>query len=169
LEEVIRRHGENLFLIFTLGALAPLFFYETEFNKPFIFSFKYLSAPVLGVFFYISLTKMPAWNQEIGRVKALAWTFLCAAIFVLLSGGYVIAINALFGPQKNLIIEGVVSDLTVTRGSRGKSYHIAVEDSETHEIKKLVTTKREIELFRVGDHYAVTWKVGSLGILYKAR
>ena len=167
MESTLRKIGDPLFFVFMIGAIIPIFIFESEFNEPYNLAFKYLSLPILILTFLLSKLLLPKWRSEVGPFKANGFTLLSALLFILLSGGYVIAFNALIGKQTPIMIEGSVTNKSKTIGSKSTSYQISINDKNSGKEIKVESTEKEYKNTEVGDTYSKKWVVGSLGLIYK--
>ena len=162
MEKFIDKYGEKLFWALMLTGIAPLFFYDTEFNVPYILAFKYASIPVLIISYVISIHYMPNWSLKTGPVMKLIMPLLVSGLVVLFMGGHVIAVNALVGTQYERHITGEIIDMN-TSGGRTTTHTATVVDINTQEQKTLEISTREFKTYRIGDTYQKLWYEGSLG------
>ena len=165
LEKFLQRRGGILFATYVLFGGAALSVYRTLDDANFAFAFKYLSAPILLLSFYVYLFKMPGWRAKQGPVKGPLFTLCFSLLLIATSAGYVSIVNA-FGPgQRNVIIQGKISELSTTH-SRRTSYWVTVVD-KSGKSKEFRVTRGEYDTLAVGEQYSARWKLGSLGMIYK--
>ena len=166
MEQLLRKYGGYLFLAYALGSLVPLLAYDTESNAPFVWAFKYLSVVITGLCFYAFIFKMPSYQLRVGAIRGSLFTLMVSALLVLMSGGYVILANALGPSQREILIQGRISSLSVSSGRRSKSYQVSIAEANGRHITFEIT-RTEYDQLAIGQPYSQYWKVGSLGILYK--
>ena len=170
IEKFLRKYGDGLFLGFMILGAVPLFLYEIEFNVPFYFAFKYLTVPIAALCFSVAYFMLPAWKEKQGKAKSFFITVLAAALFVLMSGGYVIGINAILGSQTAVTISGIVTELHTHTGSRSRTtYSAAVKRHGSGEPVTLGISEKEYRTLEIGSEYAQQWMKGSLGFLYRKK
>jgi hypothetical protein len=166
LERVLLKHGTALFMTFMLAAVVPLLAYQTEFNAPFDLAFKTLTVPIVALCFYVYRFHMPQFRAESSTLKGVMLTALFAALIVLMSGSYVLLANA-WGPgQREILLEGRITELYVHRGRHTTSYLVTlvVADGSSTQVE---VQEDEFARLRVGGRYSQPWTVGALGILYR--
>lgn len=167
LEKLLRRYGDKLLQSYFVGALVPLFLYETEFNEPFDMAFEHLTIPIVLVSFAVFWFGVPEWKEEVGILKGSLYTLLAAGLITLMSGAYIIGINAWVGEQTEVRIQGEVTSKWVSHGRRSETHHITVRDPETGESTQLNVSESVYSRVEEGERYERTWHVGSLGLLYR--
>lgn len=161
----MQQWGGRLLLGYVLIGLVPMFIYETELDASFILAIKYLSAPIVILSGYIYLFKMPSYRSETSRVVGIFVTLTLAALLTLMSGSYLLIINA-FGPsQSELTVQGNVTKKE-TSGRNSTRYKVTVTEMSGRQIT-LDISLREYDQLVMGQTYSQTWKRGSLGLLYR--
>jgi hypothetical protein len=165
MEKYIVKYADKLFWALIISGIAPVFFYRTEFNVPYVLAFKYAAIPVLIISYTLAFFYMPKWKQTTGPIMRQIMPLLVSGLVVLFMGGHLMAINALIGPQHERTIVGEIVDMN-TSGGRSTTYTATVIDSNTLQTKELELTTREFKTYRIGDIYERKWHEGSLGFLY---
>lgn len=165
-ELLLRKYGTGAFITFALLGVFPLFAYECEANAPFFFALKYLFLPALAMGLYMFWFKTPSFRARMGDVKGTLWTALLAVLMTLSATGYVLLVNAIGPGQSNVMIQGVVYDLHVSHGRRVTSWYATIRTREGRAIR-FELSRAHYERLQAGQPYAETWKVGTLGLLYR--
>lgn len=168
-EPFLDKHGIKLFWAVMITGVIPIFFYDTEFNEPYYVAFQYASLPVLAISYFIGFYFMPGWKSRSGTGIKILVPFLSAAFVILFMGGHLMAINALIGNQKEVMIGGKIVDMSISRGRSLVTYKAKVKVNNTDKIKKLEITGNEYKSYKVGDTYQKTWLRGSLGFIYRKK
>ncbi|MBC3807810.1 hypothetical protein H8K52_10690 [Undibacterium seohonense] len=164
-EWFLRQQGGRLLLVNALISLIPLFIYEGELDASFILALKYLSAPIFILSVYIYLFKMPSYRSETSRIMGIFVTLAVAALLTVMSGSYLLIINA-FGPsQSELAVQGNVTKKEIS-GRNSTRYKVTLTDINGRQITLDVSFK-EYDQLVVGQMYSQRLKVGSLGLLYR--
>lgn len=168
LDKFLQKRGETLLVIYILLGGVLLCIFRTLHSANFAFAFKYLSAPILVLSFYIYFFKMKKVRAKEGPITGPLLTLFFTFILIAVSAGYVSAVNA-FGPgQRDIIFHGKVTELKTMEHRRGMSYHVVLTNERGRSIE-LPLTRAEYETLAVGQRYATRWRLGSLGMLYKPR
>lgn len=165
-EKFLIKHGTHIFLAYMLIALVPIIMFQIELDKPFILGFKYLSLPVTLIVFSIYWFALPNWKKENNLFLGLLMSGLISLLIVLMSGSYLMGINAWIGKQRPYEISGKIIELEARDGSKYNSYFVTLENKDGS-IKKLDVSENLYSNLTVGDNYTDVWKLGSLGLIYK--
>lgn len=156
------------FLVFMGLGIAPLLYYETIQNQAHYWAFKNLTFPTFIVGLIVSLYKIKNIKETVEKLKVFAFMVLFCSIVLLMSAGYVMWVNALIGQQEEYPIEGEVLKLdTYTNTKNVTSYTVSIKGPSSGETIKLDVSKSHYETLQVGSHFKETWKIGSLGLVYK--
>lgn len=166
-EKIVIKQGDNIFLAYMLLALAPIFMFQIEFNKPFLLGFKYLSLPTAIIVFSVYWFAIPNWKRENSLFKGLLMSTITTLLVVLMSGAYLIGINAWIGPQEPYEISGNITHLEVSKGTKSTSYHVTIDNDGVS--KKLDVSFDLYSSLKVGEYYKDIWQKGSLGLIYKVK
>ncbi len=166
MENFYFKYGERVFTVFLILTVIPALYFETESNRPYITTFKYVSVPVLIASFYIYMYKIPNIKKDSGKVKGPLFTALYALMISILSGGLVVGVNGL-GPSEEYRLEGYVSELKYLNSKSGPRYMVKIEKKGSTESINFDVSKQEYGMYRVGSFYSRIWRVGMLGFLYK--
>lgn len=170
MELYLKKYGEWVFLVYILIGVAPTFMYDTILNESFIWAFKYLSIPFFVICFYVYLFLVPEYRRKSGIVKGVLWTSTITAMLLLISGGYVMGLNAMIGVPEEVTLTGKVVKLDTYKSTKGgMSYYVYIQSDITNERRKLDVSKSHYGSVRVGDQFSEMWFRGSLGLLYKER
>jgi hypothetical protein len=168
MEASLTKYGTWLFAAFIILGLFTVLGYDTIQNEPFVFAFNYLTIPVLVIAYTLYFKMFPKYRKLAGDFKGCVWVFFVCSIFILMSQGYLMYINAAFGTQLNTKLEGEIVELnTHSRTKGGTSYYVFINNTATGEVVKLNVSKRHFEGLKEGQYYSETWNTGSLGIRYR--
>ncbi|AIY67078.1 hypothetical protein [Pseudoalteromonas piratica] len=168
MEAFLTKYGSWFFITFMVLGVIPILQYDTILNEPFFFAFDYLTIPVLIVSYFLYFTTFPKYRKQAGDIKGCLWVFMLCCLFILMSQGYVMYVNATFGTQLDTKLEGKIVELdTYTSNKGGTSYYVYIDNTATGEILKLDVSKRHFDKLKVGNNYSEIWKTGSLDILYR--
>ncbi|WP_198435493.1 hypothetical protein [Moritella sp. F3] len=170
MEYYLKKYGDWVFLVYILVGVVPTFMYDTILNESFIWAFKYLSFPIGILCFYVYLCKVPEYRRKAGKIKGLLWTSIIAAMLILISGGYVMGLNAMVGDQQQVQLTGEVVELDTYESTKGgMSYYVYIQTTHSNEPTKLDVSKKHFESLKVGDYFSESWSKGSFGLMYKRR
>ena len=164
MEKFLAKQGENLFWVLMVSGVAPVFFYNTEFNAPHIFAFKYFLLPITVLCYWITFKYMNNWRRKVHKSAPYFMPFVWSLMITLFSGGYVTLINAHVGSQKQVEVEGEILKKGVA-GSKSKEYYLEVQSDKG--VKKVTVPLSHFNSYEEGGSYKDIWYQGSLGILYK--
>jgi hypothetical protein len=168
MEAFLTKYGSWFFITFMVLGVIPILRYDTILNEPFIFAFDYLTIPVLLIAYFLYFTKFPKYRKLAGDFKGCLWVFMLCCLFILMSQGYVMYVNATFGTQLNTKLEGEIVELDIYSSTKGgTSYYVYIDNPVRGEILQLDVSKRHFNKLKEGQQYSETWKIGSLGILYR--
>jgi hypothetical protein len=95
--------------------------------------------------------------------------YLFAIVLFYASGtGILEIVNAEYGPQKDLIVKGIVLNKYTETGSKNsKSYFMVIDDSLQDKMYHLQVNKQMYQNNNKGSRYIKVFKIGSLGLIYK--
>ena len=149
------------------GAFSSLASYDVEANKAHVLAFFYLGIPIVGIFFYLFLFKLPTFRSRVGTVSGSIYTLGFSLILVVIGTGYVVLLNAWGRGQRGIQVHGKVVELAVSAG-RHEGYYVTVV-AESGRKTELEIHRKEYVQRAEGQIYSQSWKVGALGLLYKLK
>lgn len=168
LEEFFEKRGDVLFGGYALLGGVAFCAFRTLDNANLAFAFKYLSAPILLLGYYVYFFKMSKFRAKEGPIKGPLLTLCCSLLLITVSAGYVSVANA-FGPgQRNITIQGRITELKTLQHRRGKTHNVVLE-GKSGKSMTLKVPLAEYNTLAVGQQYSARWKIGSLGMLYRPR
>lgn len=111
-------------------------------------------------------------NEKLSKAMKLiliGFLYFGSILFFYVSGiGILEIVNAEYGPQKDLIIKGVVINNHWETGSRNSiSYFMVINDSLQNKIYHLEVDRQMYLNNHLGSKFIQTFKIGSLGLIYK--
>ena len=146
--------------------LVPLFLYETEFNAPHVFVFRYLAIPVLVAAYILLYVWRRRWRAL--TLLDLLMPGMLGLMVVLWLGSVVLWPNALLGAQRPEAITGPVID-RFKPGAKSKAYVLAIARPERHDTIRLKVPKETFDTAALGSEFRTEMTRGSLGLLYRRR
>ncbi|WP_289031210.1 hypothetical protein [uncultured Paraglaciecola sp.] len=170
MEYYLKKYGDWAFLVYILVGVAPTFMYDTILNESYVWAFKYLSFPIGALCFYVYLCKVPEYLRKAGRVKGFLWASIITTMLILISGGYVMGLNAMVGEQQQVQLIGEIVELDTYESTKnGMSYYVYIQTTHANEPTKLDVSRKHFESLKVGDCFSEPWSKGSFGLMYKRR
>jgi len=135
--------------------------YYVEFNQPYLFSYKYmwplgLILAVIWTFFY-SQVRPPGKRLKI----YIAYQLMTLPLFIILSVGYVLFLNANLGESHPVRLQG-----EITRISKSDDIITIYEPAVGREMKFKVSGKKA-ETYAEGDLFKLDMKRGYFGLYYR--
>jgi len=167
-EEITRRiigRAKAAFVAACVGALYFLVKYESEFNAPFIWTFKHLTLPIGLVMLAVAKFFHHSCRELCGKTGCIWRAIILTPILTLLCGPYVSAVNATFPPQREELIEGIVFDKYRSR----LTSTIVIQLDGNQELVRFIVTGDGYKKLNEGDRFTQTYSVGCLGMRYRER
>jgi hypothetical protein len=161
----LAKYGTALWLVFLLGSFIPTFFVRTEFNAPFQWSFKFLSAPVVIAFLWVGLRNKGEFQAQ-SRKRGSFWVglILLPILTILAFGGVATAVNMAIPPQTHFVLRGTVTDKFVTHGRNSTTFVVVVTGSLG--VRKLEASQRDYDALAIGMPFSQERIMGPLGFSY---
>lgn len=157
-----------IFVLYGIISLQIRFRYDTEFNAPYLFVFKYLTLPWLIVVAILFIKFKVKFIEIIGtKPRTYFIVVIMVAYLTFFSVGYVLFLNTIIPPQTDILYSGKIKDKIIS-GSRSVSYVIELDTlNDEGEPIKLTMSEYEYNELSVGNYYERKLKKGGLGIIYK--
>ncbi|HEY5228326.1 MAG TPA: hypothetical protein VIJ19_07270 [Opitutaceae bacterium] len=161
----LAKYGTAAWVLFLLASCVPALFVRTEFNAPFVWSFKYLSAPVVVTCLWVGLRNREDF-QERSRTRVASWIALIfiPLLIVMMGGGAATALNMAIPPQTHFMLKGTVTDKFISSGRRSSTWVVVVTGGAG--VRKLEVSSREYDALGLGMPFAQERIMGPLGFSY---
>jgi hypothetical protein len=163
----LAKWGGPFLSVVVLGSIVSPFFYLTEFNAPYFWAFKYLSAPICVLCLGVGLCYRSEFQGACKR-RASYWIFLVAlpVFLVFFSGGWVTFANAILAPQRPFLMRGPIIN-KFKAGSRSISWVVVVSSDLGR--REIEVTEIDFDRAQLGTVYSQQRVMGPLGFSYVRR
>lgn len=145
-------------------------YYRPEINTGIDLAFRYLSLP-LFILTHIAVRYFNAENEAYKKAniakKAFITAFFSAITTAIVGNALILLFNAWVGTHSPEVIEGVIQDKWVGRGSKGgTSYNIRFYSERLQRSIWFQVWPSKYDEYAIGQR--ITWelRIGSLGIVY---
>jgi len=151
------------FFTYAFVGLFIILGFNGEYNEPFYFAFKWLSAP-----FTIICYCVLKWEYRNSRIKPLGvfYALFCFCVLVGYSGGYLVWLNNNFGVQQQVQVSGYVLSKRSASGKYKRNYYVTIK-SNTGKIIEFEIDDKQYNNYRKNQIYNYQWQIGSLGLWYR--
>jgi len=167
----------NYILGFYMGfsMLFLLLIESTNTNDLFLDGFKFLFIPIGILLFSFFIINFKQVYRAFGATSKSTFWIYCFGIYILLllmTGPYLLAVNAALSNYEVHKISGLVIDKSKSRsgGKYTSTEHILViKDETTSKSHRLQTTENQYKKINKGDYYSECFYIGRLNTLFKWR
>ena len=150
-----------------LACAFPYYWYHVDSAALSSLVFRYLALPVTIVVVLLCARFLPGWGDPSERFTSLLLTLLFAGTAIVLSGAYVVGLNAWLGQQQPVELSGEITDMRVAHGRVSTSWYVTFRDNATGQTYTLDVGESSFIGLERGDFYSEQWTRGSLGLLYR--
>jgi hypothetical protein len=163
------KYGSVLFIAIAIGSFAGLILFETPFNAPFLWAFRYLTVPITAAILgYTFLNRRELIALTNSRWKVYVSAFVLCPLLVLFAGGWVSLVNGLCGDGSVIRYEGAVQRKFETHG-RNHGWCVEIFDEASRAPVVFDVSRSDYAAHQVGDRHSRVMQKGGLGIPYEPR
>ena len=166
MEDFYLRYSGRIVTLFMILTCGPVFLFDSVSNEAVLWTYKYLTIPILLAIFYMYFYKFPIYKEDSGKIEGPIVTLISAFALPFFIGGFIFGINCL-GPSENVRLEGNITKMKVNNSRFGPGYLINFEEKKSGETLSVYVPRKEYHLYQIRGYYSQSWKVGMFGFLYK--
>jgi hypothetical protein len=167
INDVFWHFGTPLFFVVLALSMWGLFGYDTPMNTPFVWAWRHLAIPILGIGWLYGLLQRKYFLRDRRVLKGHFWFSLivCPPIILLFCGGITSLVNGSFPTTDTVTYRGSITKLYAS-GGRHKECQIVLTDHVAGELT-LGVSPSEYSTLVIGQPYTRELRVGLLGIPFR--
>jgi hypothetical protein len=167
INDILWNLGKPLFFVLIGLSLWGTAVFETPMNAPFVWTWRHLALPVLGIGWLYGVLQRDYFLKARQIKKGSFWFSLvvCPPLVLLFLGGVSSLVNGLFSTNDTVTYEGPITKLYIS-GGRHKECEVVLTDHSAGEIT-LGVSRTEYATLVLGQTYRRQMRIGLLGIPFR--
>lgn len=168
INDILWHFGTPLFFGVLVLSLWGIFSFDTPLNTPFLWAWRHLAFPVLGIGWFYGFFQRDYFLRSRRVSMGRFWFSLvvCPPLMLLLFGGITSLVNGSFPTGDTVTYRGPITKLYIS-GGRYKECQVVLIDQVAGEVT-LGISPSEYSTLVVGRTYTADLRVGLLGIPFRS-